>query len=285
MNVAREGQHSGKESTASAKVVPRAASSRRTLGIFATSVSAWSSVMTTRMFGRPSRPAVTGRAWSAPGSPSRASVASVAGAHAERRLFNPPANLHRVTQRRRVIHRASLTSPPPPVARRASRLLLEHQAVVVQQLALEADAVGAHARGEGEAEVGAGEPTGDQPELEQRLAQARRREPPAPLADGLDVVEPPARARDQTEVRLGGADDLFLAEGKPGAGELAPHEGDVPRVGVSRGADVDLVDGDHVAPEDHRLKVEAARGRPHARDVAEELAIDLLLAPGAVLLD
>src|SRR5947207_5053122 len=33
---------------------------------------------------------------------------------------------------------------------------LEHEAVVVEQLALEADAVGAHPGGEGEAEVGAG---------------------------------------------------------------------------------------------------------------------------------
>ena len=74
-------------------------------------------------------------------------------------------------------------------------VLLEHQSVVVQQLPLEADAVGAHARGEREPEVGAGEPAGGEPELQQRLPDARRREPPAPLADGLDVVEPAVRAR------------------------------------------------------------------------------------------
>src|SRR5437763_3539196 len=80
MNVARAGQQSGKESTASANVVPRAASRRRTLGILATSVRAWSSVITTRMLGRPSRSAVTGRAPAAAGSASVAISASAARA-------------------------------------------------------------------------------------------------------------------------------------------------------------------------------------------------------------
>jgi uncharacterized membrane protein len=46
-------------------------------------------------------------------------------------------------------------------------LLLEHESVVVQQLPLEAHAVGAHARGEREPEVGAGEPAGREAELQQ----------------------------------------------------------------------------------------------------------------------
>ena len=54
MKVARAGQHSGKESTASAKVVPCPASRRLTFGMNLTSVFAMSSVITTRMFGRPS---------------------------------------------------------------------------------------------------------------------------------------------------------------------------------------------------------------------------------------
>ena len=54
MKVAREGQQSGNESTASANVVPFAASRRLTFGMCARSACAWSSVITTRMFGRPS---------------------------------------------------------------------------------------------------------------------------------------------------------------------------------------------------------------------------------------
>jgi hypothetical protein len=50
-----------------------------------------------------------------------------------------------------------------------SSLLLEYEPMVVQQLTLEADAVGAHARGEGEPEVGARQPAREQLELEQRL--------------------------------------------------------------------------------------------------------------------
>src|SRR5688572_12577215 len=47
--------------------------------------------------------------------------------------------------------------------------LLEHEPVMVEQLALEADAVGAHAGGEREPEIGAREPARQQPELEQGL--------------------------------------------------------------------------------------------------------------------
>ena len=71
MNVALDGQHSGNESTALEKLVPFAARYRRTLGIFATSASAWSSVITTRMFGRPSFAAPAGRASAAAGQSSR----------------------------------------------------------------------------------------------------------------------------------------------------------------------------------------------------------------------
>ena len=61
MKVAREGQQSGNESIASANVVPRLASRRFTFGMCATSAWAWSSVITTRMFGRPSLSALSGR--------------------------------------------------------------------------------------------------------------------------------------------------------------------------------------------------------------------------------
>ena len=48
--------------------------------------------------------------------------------------------------------------------------------------------------------------------------------------------------------------------------------------------DVDLLERDHVAAEDHRLEVEPAALGQHARGVGEQLAVDLLLAPGPVLL-
>ena len=56
------------------------------------------------------------------------------------------------------------------------------------------------------------------------------------------------------------------------------------RVGVPRRVDVDLIDRDHVPPEHHCLEVEPAVVRQHARDPGEEPAIELLLAPGAVVL-
>src|ERR671911_2808784 len=65
---------------------------------------------------------------------------------------------------------------------------------------------------------------------------------------------------------------------------MAPHEGEVPRVGVPRGVDVDPVRRDHVPPERHRLEEEPALVGQHPPDPGEESAIDLLLPPGAVLL-
>src|SRR4051812_22252378 len=62
MKVAREGQQSGNESTAFVNFVPCWASRRRTFGIWARSAAAWSSVITTRMFGRPSLALLAGRA-------------------------------------------------------------------------------------------------------------------------------------------------------------------------------------------------------------------------------
>ena len=79
-------------------------------------------------------------------------------------------------------------------------------------------------------------------------------------------------------------DDLLLAEREQGAGELALHQGEVPGVGVPRRVDVDVVERDHVAPEDHRLEVEAAARRGAGSRPGEQVAVDLLLAPGAVLL-
>src|SRR5437588_7143823 len=72
--------------------------------------------------------------------------------------------------------------------------LLEYQPVVVQQLALKADSVGAHAGGEREPEVGTHEPAREEHELEQRLLDARRADPRIPLGDRLDVVEPAVAA-------------------------------------------------------------------------------------------
>src|SRR3954454_10935546 len=78
MNVAREGQQSGNESTAFVNFVPCCASRRRTFGIFERSAAAWSSVMTTRMFGRPSLAFDAGRASALPGSPRRTTAAVAA---------------------------------------------------------------------------------------------------------------------------------------------------------------------------------------------------------------
>ena len=47
-----------------------------------------------------------------------------------------------------------------------SSLFLEYEPVVVQELALEADLVGAHARGEREPEIRAGQPTREKPKLQ-----------------------------------------------------------------------------------------------------------------------
>ena len=41
---------------------------------------------------------------------------------------------------------------------------------------------------------------------------------------------------------------------------------------------------DHVAPEHHRLEVEAAAVGQHARHALEQVAVDLVLPPGLVLL-
>src|SRR5215211_7908771 len=80
------------------------------------------------------------------------------------------------------------------------RGLLEREPEVVEQLALEADAVGAHPRGEGQAEVRARQPAGHQARLEQRLPEDSLGEPRPPLLDRLDVIEAAARALDQAEV-------------------------------------------------------------------------------------
>ena len=48
--------------------------------------------------------------------------------------------------------------------------------------------------------------------------------------------------------------------------ETALHQRQHERVGVARGVDVDLLERDHVAPEDHRLQVEAPAAGQHAGD-------------------
>src|SRR4051812_24571831 len=176
-----------------------------------------------------------------------------------------------------VRRRTSLAGFPLPA-------LLEDQPEVVQKLALEADAVRAHPGREREAEVRAREPAWNQPDLEERLLQAPRRKPSPPLPDGLDVVQPAAGGGDQAELGLGAADDLLVPVGKPGARELPLHQGQVPRVGVAGSVDGDVVDGNHVASEHHRLQIEPAAIRQQARDSGEQVAIDLLLPPSSVLL-
>src|SRR3954469_20654329 len=77
MKVARDGQQSGNESTAFVNFVPCAASNLRTFGICARSAAAWSSVMTTRMLGRPSCPALAGRAAAGVASTRSATTAAI----------------------------------------------------------------------------------------------------------------------------------------------------------------------------------------------------------------
>ncbi len=85
-------------------------------------------------------------------------------------------------------------------------------------------------------------------------------------------------------MRLGAALDLLGAEGQPRARELGTHQRQVPRVGFPRRVAVDLLDSDHVAPEDHGLEVEPAPLGQQAGDVLEEPAVDVLLAIGLVVL-
>src|SRR5205085_1373289 len=139
-------------------------------------------------------------------------------------------------------------------------LFLEYEPVVLEQLPLEADLVGAYTGGEREPEIGAGEPARKELKLEQRLSETGRADPPVPLDDCFDVVEPAACACEQAEVRLGAADELLLTMGKPRAGKLAPQEREHPRIGVSwrepaQRVDVDLFRRNHVGSPDHRLDV------------------------------
>src|SRR6202035_613197 len=80
-----------------------------------------------------------------------------------------------------------------------------------------------------------------------------------------------------------------LAEWKPGARKLAPQESEIPGVGFARRepsqrVDIDLLTGDHVATEHHRLQIEAAAVGQHAGHACEQSAVDLLLAARAVLI-
>src|SRR4051794_38669753 len=139
--------------------------------------------------------------------------------------------------------------------------LLEDQAEVVEQLALEADAVRADPRREGEPEVPAREVLGHETGLQKGLLEARLREALAPLLDRLDVVEATAHRAHEPEMRLGRLLDLLPAEREERARELGLHERDVPGVGVARSIDRDLLDRDHVASENHRLQVETPLAR------------------------
>src|SRR3954466_11463141 len=110
--------------------------------------------------------------------------------------------------------------PRPAPLTRFLRGLLEHEPEVIEQLALEADAVRADARGEGEPEVLARQVLRHELRLEQGLLEARLGEPLSPLLDRLDGVEPPARGLYQAEMRLGSLLDLLHAEREERAGEL-----------------------------------------------------------------
>jgi hypothetical protein len=86
MNVAREGQQSGKLEMLVAKVVPRFAIRLRVCGIAPMERKSWSSVMTTTTLGRVSAAcAGTARA--------RASASSAATAGARRRIASDPTAL------------------------------------------------------------------------------------------------------------------------------------------------------------------------------------------------
>src|SRR5437764_3105865 len=76
------------------------------------------------------------------------------------------------------------------IPRLFSSPFLEHEPVVLQQFPLEADLVGAHTRGERESEIGAGEPAREKLELEQRLSETGRPDPPVSIGRWFDVVAP-----------------------------------------------------------------------------------------------
>src|SRR5690348_17633659 len=77
--------------------------------------------------------------------------------------------------------------------------LLEDQPPVVEQLPLEADAVGTDSGGKGISEAPAREVPGRQRQLHQRLPEREGRKPLPPPLDGLDVVEAAIFCRDQAE--------------------------------------------------------------------------------------
>jgi hypothetical protein len=173
---------------------------------------------------------------------------------------------------------------------RSPLVCLEYEPVVLEPFALEADLVGADTGGQRQPEVGAGEPAWEKLKLEPRLSKTGGADPPIPLGDGLDVVEPSAGACHQPEMRLGAADELLLTKRKPGAGKLAPQEREDPRVGLVQGARAErrcrsLPPGSCSAP----TRSTACRtdrrtvGGQHARDIGEHLAVDLVLAAGEVV--
>ena len=87
----------------------------------------------------------------------------------------------------------------------------------------------------------------------------------------------------ETNLKWGAAaDDLLLAQREPGTRELASHQREVPRVGVSRSIDVDGLERDHAAAEHHRLQIGPAAAGQHAGDVLKQAAIDPFLTPGPI---
>ena len=97
-----------------------------------------------------------------------------------------------------------------------ARLLFEYEPVVVEQLPFEADLVGADPRGEGQPEICAGEPPGQQ----LRASAMTTLEAACPIRafHWLIVsvfVGQGIAAGKQTKVRPGAADDLLGTEGKP----------------------------------------------------------------------
>ena len=114
-----------------------------------------------------------------------------------------------------------LGAPPvQSVGDGAPLVLLEHQPEVVEQFSLEADTVGAHARGKPQSEPAAAQVAGGEPSLHQGLAQAALREPRANhrwiayrLSNGADKTKLKSR---QHAALQQGARIMGLLDGKTG---------------------------------------------------------------------
>jgi hypothetical protein len=62
------------------------------------------------------------------------------------------------------------------------------------------------------------------------------------------------------------------------------HQRDIPGIGVSRRFDRYVFYRDHLAPEDHRLEVQAATVPENTPRSGKDVAVDVVLTPGAIVL-